>query len=67
MMSARPMEVGDLTDHARYDVPEMSKMARMQQALTEAEGWGPADFNELTFADVECEYLLAGFPEIVEL
>lgn len=44
-----------------YDVPEESKFRRMAREL----GIEDVDLAEMTFADVEIEYIDAGFPEIL--
>lgn len=43
---------------ARYDAAEESVLARMKRVLVSDHGWVPEDFEELTFLDIEGEFLV---------
>lgn len=40
-----------------YDVEEESIMGRMIRELVEKDGWDVTDFEEMSFLDIEAEYL----------
>jgi hypothetical protein len=46
-----------------YDTPELTVLERMKRHLKDESDWVDADFDELTFLDIEFEYFAAGGKE----